>query len=295
MLPTFLGIGAPKAGTTWLANALAAHPEICFAKEKEPHYFTYKYGGTPQSHYESLFEPTPRTKAAGEFSTGYLEDPRVPERVRADLPDVRLVAAFRNPVGQIYSHYWHLQRQNFHVWDPALGQLSFEEALDRFEGKLLRPAYYAAHLERWLEHFPRERFHLLLFDDLKADPEAVVASVYDFVGVDPEWSPSTVEQTGSEARAGTSPRSARAALWGARIYDGLNRYAYHPMKKAIGEERAAAIKDALRVRSLLERTFRKKGYPEMRPETRARLIERFEEPNRRLGEMLGRDLSHWNR
>lgn len=294
MLPTFLGIGAPKAGTTWLANALAAHPEICFSKEKESDYFTYKYGGMPPGYYASLYEPTPQTKAAGEFSVHYLEHAEAPARIRADLPEVRLVAAFRKPVDQIYSHYWHLQRQNFHTTDASAGQVSFEEALDRFERRLVSPAFYADHLDRWLEHFPRERFHLLLFDDLKRDPEAVVASVYDFVGVDAGWSPSTIEQTGSEARAGTSPRSAQAARWGSRVYNGLNRYVYTPMKKAVGQERAAAVKDALRVRHLLERAFRKQGYPEMRPETRARLVERFAEPNRRLGEMLGRDLSHWN-
>jgi hypothetical protein len=33
----------------------------------------------------------------------------------------------------------------------------------------------------------------------------------------------------------------------------------------------------------------------MLPETRARLLRRFREPNRRLAEYLGRDLSHWDR
>ena len=33
-------IGAQKAGTTTLAYLLAQHPDICIAKNKEPHYFT---------------------------------------------------------------------------------------------------------------------------------------------------------------------------------------------------------------------------------------------------------------
>ena len=36
-------------------------------------------------------------------------------------------------------------------------------------------------------------------------------------------------------------------------------------------------------------------YPPMNPETRARLAETFEEPNRRLAEWLGRDLSAWTK
>ncbi|MGL5835461.1 MAG: sulfotransferase domain-containing protein, partial [Waterburya sp.] len=33
-------IGAQKAGSTTLAYLLSQHPDICIAKNKEPHYFT---------------------------------------------------------------------------------------------------------------------------------------------------------------------------------------------------------------------------------------------------------------
>lgn len=42
MYPDFLGIGAQKAGTTWLQRNLRAHPEIWMPKEKEIHYFDEK-------------------------------------------------------------------------------------------------------------------------------------------------------------------------------------------------------------------------------------------------------------
>lgn len=35
----FVGIGAQKAGTTWLARYLSSHPEVFFSPEKELHYF----------------------------------------------------------------------------------------------------------------------------------------------------------------------------------------------------------------------------------------------------------------
>ncbi len=37
--PTFLGIGAQKAGTTWLSQQLSRHPEVWIAPGKEIHYF----------------------------------------------------------------------------------------------------------------------------------------------------------------------------------------------------------------------------------------------------------------
>ena len=39
MYPDFLGIGAQKAGTTWLYHNLRAHPEIWMPPRKEIHYF----------------------------------------------------------------------------------------------------------------------------------------------------------------------------------------------------------------------------------------------------------------
>jgi hypothetical protein len=42
MYPDFLGIGAQKAGTTWLHRSLQAHPQIWMPKEKELHYFDEK-------------------------------------------------------------------------------------------------------------------------------------------------------------------------------------------------------------------------------------------------------------
>lgn len=301
MLPSFVGIGAPKSGTTWLANALAEHPEICFASVKEPEFLRWENVLARLPEYERLFEPDERTRAAGEFSVNYLADQVASEQALEVVPDARFLVCLRKPVDQIYSHYWHLQRQNFHVWRasgslaaPAAGEVTFEEALERYADRLIEPAYYADHLERWFARFPRDRFHVELFDDIKACPADVLWRVFTFVGVDPDYAAPSAERVGTGERKGTSPRNAWAAKWGGRIYDSLNRSLYHPLKLVIGPHRADWLKERLRVRQAMERAFRKTGYPVMDPGTRSALIERFREPNDRLGELLGRDLRHWN-
>jgi len=45
MYPDFIGIGAQKAGTTWLYQNLRSHPDIWMPKEKEIHYFDEKIKG----------------------------------------------------------------------------------------------------------------------------------------------------------------------------------------------------------------------------------------------------------
>lgn len=39
----FVGIGAPRSGTTWLANYFLNHPQVCFSPIKELHYFDAVY------------------------------------------------------------------------------------------------------------------------------------------------------------------------------------------------------------------------------------------------------------
>ncbi|PON15180.1 hypothetical protein C2W62_25225 [Candidatus Entotheonella serta] len=41
MRPTFIGIGAPKAGTTWLYHCLREHPDVFMGAVKETRFFDY--------------------------------------------------------------------------------------------------------------------------------------------------------------------------------------------------------------------------------------------------------------
>lgn len=43
-MTTFVGLGAQRAGTTWLWRVLQDHPEVAFGPIKELHYFTVKHG-----------------------------------------------------------------------------------------------------------------------------------------------------------------------------------------------------------------------------------------------------------
>ncbi|MDJ0647624.1 MAG: sulfotransferase [Xenococcaceae cyanobacterium MO_188.B19] len=62
VLPNFLIIGTPKAGTTSLYHYLNQHPEIYFSPHKEPHFFSFigeqqpHWGVKTLAEYEALFE-----------------------------------------------------------------------------------------------------------------------------------------------------------------------------------------------------------------------------------------------
>ena len=107
-LPDFIGIGAAKSGTTWLARNLTAHPEVYVPPRKEINSFDYDdFDANCIKDYKKHFRCSEMIKARGEISTIYLQSERAPPRIQRLLPDVKLIVCLRNPIEQIYSHYWH--------------------------------------------------------------------------------------------------------------------------------------------------------------------------------------------
>ncbi len=295
MLPTFLGIGAPKCATTWLYNCLEAHPEVFMSDVKETNFFVFDTIDGRLDEYTAHFEDAAGAQAVGEISVSYISSDVAPRRAHTHVPDARLVASLRNPIDQTYSYYWHLQRQNFHGWDlQRVNQIqSFEDALNVIPDQLLTPGFHYRNLQRWLQYFDRSQLHVLLLDDIKDDVERELSRLYDHIGVEPTFRPPSVRDDGRSARSGTSPRGPLVERARQFLYYGINRYVYHPLKRTIGQYQADRLKEGLHLRQTMEWLFRKDGYPDMDPSTRARLREVFREDTQKLASFLDRDLGHW--
>jgi hypothetical protein len=295
MLPTFIGLGAPKCATTWLFQCLDAHPEVFVADVKETNFFVYNNIDERLDEYTAHFEDMADEDAVGELSVSYIYSDVAPKRVRRHVPDARLFVSLRNPIDQVYSLYWHRQRQNFHQWhlESALEVDSFEKALDVFTEDLLDPCRHYQNIQRWLQYFDRSQLHVLLLDDIKEDAGREVAKLYEHIGVDPSFRPDSMQNTGRSARRGTSPRGPLIERTRQILYYVLVRYAYQPLKQVIGQYTADRLKETLKLRQVMEHLFRQDGYPEMDPAVRARLREEFEDEIHDLASLLGRDLSHW--
>jgi hypothetical protein len=259
MLPSFMIIGAQRAGTTSLFDYLSRHPDVAepyggeesVAWSKELHFFDDK-SWRGLDWYRSFFPTVAarrvarlrgRDLVAGEATPYYLFHPAVPARVAAALPEVKLIALLRDPTERAYSHYQLMRRK-------GLEELSFEEAIAAEEARLaeeesrLEDPYYQSHhhrhhsyvarglyadqLERWLACFPSEHLLVLRSEDFLAQPAERYAEVLEFLGLRP---------------------------WHLDKFVPRNRKAYAPID----------------------------------PSLRARLSAVFAEPNARLARLLGRD------
>lgn len=204
MLPNFLVIGAAKAGTTALYWYLAEHPAVFMSRVKETNYFAYGVDGQgklvygdPDVHqfpvktiadYEALFADAGDARAVGEASPIYLECPQAPGRIRATLPDVRLVCCLRHPVERAYADYLMYLWRRGRRFEPAR-DLTPAAVWARPDSRWMDVSRYHAQLARYYETFSRDRIHVFLFDDLKRSTVDAVQAVYRFLAVDPSVVP----------------------------------------------------------------------------------------------------------
>ena len=180
-LPTFVVIGAMKAGTTSLHGYLAAHPDAYMATPKELNFFVAgKNWERGTQWYEERFEPGAAARARGEASPDYTKADvfeGVPKRMADVVPHVRLVYLVRQPVERMRSMYLH---------EVAAGRetRAVEVALQDNE-HYLNTSRYAWQLDQFLEHFPPEQILVIASEQLRDDRVTTLARVASFLGLEP--------------------------------------------------------------------------------------------------------------
>jgi hypothetical protein len=194
-LPTFIIGGAPRCGTTYLAEALARHPDVTMARPfvPEPKVFM----GAPQTaetyhdRYRGFFGAGDPKPARGEKTSYYLECPQARELIRRVVPHVRLLFIVREPVARAYSNYLQTKKN-------GLETLSFEEAI-ALEGRRPSPlppekSYarpfdylargdYGAFAEPYFAAFGPDQVRFLIHEDIVRRPRDLWKDIQAFLGL----------------------------------------------------------------------------------------------------------------
>ena len=199
--PDFFVVGAPRCGTTSFCRYLARNPQICFSQPKEPHYFTQLTRDPTEvelarDYLERCFgHCTPAHRAIGEGSVSYLYLPAAIERIRRMNPEARFIALVRNPLTMLPSYHLRMRfllqedEPDFaRAWalEPARarGENVPRHCLDPRLLLYSKVAQLGAQVENLFEIAGRERSHIVVFDDLAANPLAVYRSALEFLHVD---------------------------------------------------------------------------------------------------------------
>lgn len=208
MKPTFLVVGAAKAGTTSVYHYLGEHPGIFVPAGKELNYLahhpakhsplqgpdvTYKKAVRSREQYLQVFSGAPEGSVIGEVAHIYLYAEESPGIVREALGSPRIVALIRNPADRAYAHF------AFHRELGLEPLATFEEAVEdeaaRIQGgwdpayHYVRRGFYGSQLGRYYRLFPESGIRVYKFEDFFRDPLESLADLYGFVGVDPTFVP----------------------------------------------------------------------------------------------------------
>ena len=223
--------------------------------------------------YQALFAEAPEGAVLGEVSPEYLANPWACGRVLERVPDVRLVAILRNPVERAFSDYLMYVRDGDEKDDFA-GALAAQDERRRAgspTGYYLETGFYGRQLRPYFEAFPRERIQIHLFEDFAADPDAVLAQLFAFLGVDP----SLGEAPERAVNVSGVPRN---ALVGAAVRGGRRVAPLVP--EAVRRRAKAALARGL-------------DRPALDADARRRLVEVYREDVAELERLLERSLGTW--
>jgi len=200
--PNFFIIGAQRAGSTSIHNALKAHPEIFMSDIKEPQYFVaqmllekaqfnrekraeyelYLTKGkyrTPEAYF-SLFNKSEGFKIIGE-SSHYIYRPETAAIIYNECPNSKILISIRNPIDRFFSEYQLAKRTGnyFKRFEDY-----YKENIELVGGKnKLDKGFYADKIRHFMEVFGIENVKVIIFDDFKKHPQETLNAVLQWLEV----------------------------------------------------------------------------------------------------------------
>ncbi|MCB0115388.1 MAG: sulfotransferase [Caldilineaceae bacterium] len=297
--PTFLIIGAYKAGTTSLHHYLSQHPQIFMSRIKEIRFLTYaghlQRPLTPLensaltwpirslANYEALFTAGIDVLERGDISPCYLAFPHQSILgIQECTPEAKIIAVLRHPVDRAYSSYVGLVRSGREEVLDFRRALTYEQENrprkgDHGQRRNFMESLYSDALALYYAQFPRDQIRVFLYDDLCADATGLLKQIFAFIGVDEGFAPDT--STRHNTSAWPRQRLLRD-LWlpGERLIYRIARKA----SRITHRDCVQPVDRLLRVPA-----------PPLDQELRHELLIRYREDILRTQALIDRDLSHW--
>jgi acetyltransferase-like isoleucine patch superfamily enzyme len=195
-LPNFLGLGAQKAGSTWIHHAIRNHPDVFLPERVELCFFNLKNCLTQKkiADYEKNFATANGQRWIGEKSPAYLwanhndrgfgkptTNPQMPESIKELLgADTRFLVTLRHPVMRAISAFAHHAKRKRITSDSSI--MDYKDQLG-----LVDIGFYSSHIESYLEHFNRKHFLFLTYEnDIKLKPDIGYSKICKFMDLFPQ-------------------------------------------------------------------------------------------------------------
>ena len=287
MLPNFLIVGAPKAGTTSLYYYLSEHPEVFMPAQKELNFFSreeieaqglyYKdFKVKTLKEYEAIFEKGKGKKAIGEASVSYLFYPKTPFKIKELIPHVKIIILLRDPVERAFSHYlmdYRLGLVNLE-FDEIIFKKTHHKRLDLYYQQYIELGFYYKQVKRYLDVFGFDQVRIYFNEDLKNNIKKVILDLYDFLGIDKSYFPNIQKRY----NVFSMPRNSFIGYL----------YSVPELRKILG----VFLPDSFK-KVIFNVFFEKNKKPQMREDIKRYLRNLYKPDIQKLEKLINKCLSHW--
>ncbi|MDF2235897.1 hypothetical protein P2H44_25380 [Albimonas sp. CAU 1670] len=203
--PNLFIIGAPKCGTTAVAQWLADREDVFFSNPKEPFFLCDDFPNmageitlvdTPEKYLRLFAGADPaKHKVIAEGSTAYLRSTRAVARALELNPEARFIVMLRDPVE--VAQAFHMEQLFARNEDQEDFETAWRLQDERAQGRSLSPhakapeflqyhdtAAFGPQLDRLVALVPEERRLVVLQQDLRDDARALWLKVQAFLGLE---------------------------------------------------------------------------------------------------------------
>lgn len=275
MLPTFLGIGVARAGTTWLHELLEIHPEVYVPKYRKEIHFFDRYYERGIDWYDKFFPSdvqASKYRAIGEITPCYLYYDRCLKRILRMPSITKLIVILRNPVDRAYSYYGCFIRD-------GICSGSFEYCMSHYP-QIIQQGFYSEYLKKYLHHFKREQLLVLIYEQTVASSLSKTKNMLArFLGINEAGFPSTAGF--KKVNIGGIPAAHSAYIFCAKVGErlkGMDLDGIVYWSKKLGIQRLFGTKRSL---------------PPMKEKTQQYLKDLYMPEIRKLESLLRTDLDCW--
>ncbi|WP_419663634.1 sulfotransferase domain protein [Desulfosarcina variabilis str. Montpellier] len=292
--PDFFVVGAPRCGTTAICSYLAGHPDIYFYRKKEINYFSFDMNrpcvAKNLSEYLDLFAGGENNQLIGEGSVWYLYSKVAIREIMKHNPKAKIIIHLRNPIDWFRS--WHAHRVFTLNEDLIEPEKAWDSQYERMKGRMIpefcrepellfyrQNALFGEQVKRAFAVVPKKQLFFVVYDDFKKNPQDVYEKILVFLDLesDHQMSFSRVHVTKKHRNIEMARLLKRPTENVRLIFETLD-------KMGIGSEIRDKIQEWNTVHGerieFSERLIKK-------------LIQAFENDVYALGQLIGRDLSHW--
>lgn len=196
--PDFYILGAPKAGTSSLAQYLDDHEGIFVSKPKEPRYFAADFADRPiedEQTYLDLFEDADDGAILGEATTDYLVSEVAVDRILAVREDARFIAMLRNPIQMVPAMHAQERKNGYETIadvEEAWSAIERRKAGNGIPALCNEPKrlFYddrcrlGEQIERLQAKVPADRLQIIFMEDFAAETERVYREAQAFIGIE---------------------------------------------------------------------------------------------------------------